>query len=112
MEHVHQTATTAEWFTRKGRHAVYAGGKSVPLPDPVATEGPLPTARNQAFLFLLKNSATASVIKGRFFSGASLPVCPAKKTFSGILYFFRNELGAGAKCFMSMPVGTTAIDVL
>ena len=26
-------ATTAEWFRTKGRHKIYAGGKSVPLTD-------------------------------------------------------------------------------
>jgi tetraether lipid synthase len=49
VEHVHQTATTADWFARKGRHAVYAGGKNVPLPDPkLVAGGPLPTATSVA----------------------------------------------------------------
>ena len=49
VEHVHQTATTADWFARKGRHAVYAGGKNVPLPDQaLVAGGPLPTATSVA----------------------------------------------------------------
>jgi len=32
IENMHKTATTAEWFKKVGRHKVYAGGKSVPLP--------------------------------------------------------------------------------
>ncbi|HMC83520.1 MAG TPA: radical SAM protein [Candidatus Polarisedimenticolia bacterium] len=45
VERVHQTATTAEWFAKKGRHAIYAGGRSVPLPamSESATGGSLPT---------------------------------------------------------------------
>jgi hypothetical protein len=31
VEKVHQNATTIEWFKTKGRHPIYAGGKSVPL---------------------------------------------------------------------------------
>jgi uncharacterized radical SAM superfamily Fe-S cluster-containing enzyme len=31
IEHMHQTATTSEWFKTVGRHKIYAGGKSVPL---------------------------------------------------------------------------------
>ena len=40
IENMHQTANTAEWFKKVGRHKIYAGGKSVPLPglDP-ATAG-------------------------------------------------------------------------
>ena len=49
VEHVHQTATTADWFSRKGRHAVYAGGKNVPLADQaLVAGGPLPTATSVA----------------------------------------------------------------
>ena len=49
VEHVHQTATTAEWFARKGRHAVYAGGKPVPLLDQtLAASGPPPTPTSVA----------------------------------------------------------------
>jgi len=49
VEHVHQTATTADWFARKGRHAVYAGGKNVPLPDQTLIAGaPLPTPTSVA----------------------------------------------------------------
>ncbi|MCI0408750.1 MAG: radical SAM protein, partial [Acidobacteria bacterium] len=49
VEHVHQTATTADWFARKGRHAVYAGGKNVPLPDQaLVAGGALPTATSVA----------------------------------------------------------------
>jgi len=32
IEHMHMTATTAEWYQKVGKHKVYAGGKSVPLP--------------------------------------------------------------------------------
>ena len=31
VENIHRTATTAEWYSKKGRHHVFAGGKSVPL---------------------------------------------------------------------------------
>ncbi len=33
IEHMHQNATVAEWFTQNGKHEVFAGGKDVPLPD-------------------------------------------------------------------------------
>jgi len=33
VERVHMTATTADWYARKGRHVVYAGGKKIPLPE-------------------------------------------------------------------------------
>jgi len=32
VENMHQTANTVEWFKTEGRHPIYAGGKSVPLP--------------------------------------------------------------------------------
>jgi hypothetical protein len=32
IENMHKTASTAEWFKKIGRHKIYAGGKSVPLP--------------------------------------------------------------------------------
>ena len=32
IENMHKTATTTEWFKKVGRHKIYAGGKSVPLP--------------------------------------------------------------------------------
>jgi hypothetical protein len=32
IENMHMTATTAEWYSQAGKHKVYAGGKSVPLP--------------------------------------------------------------------------------
>jgi len=32
IENMHKTASTAEWFKKVGRHKIYAGGKSVPLP--------------------------------------------------------------------------------
>jgi uncharacterized radical SAM superfamily Fe-S cluster-containing enzyme len=34
VEQMHMNATTAEWFKTKGRHKIYAGGKSVPLTAP------------------------------------------------------------------------------
>ncbi len=33
VEQAHRSATTADWYAHKGRHVVYAGGRSVPLPD-------------------------------------------------------------------------------
>jgi hypothetical protein len=37
VETMHMNATTAEWFRTRGRHAIYAGGKSVPLPAAART---------------------------------------------------------------------------
>jgi hypothetical protein len=34
VEKMHMNATTAQWFKTKGRHKIYAGGKSVPLAEP------------------------------------------------------------------------------
>jgi hypothetical protein len=31
VEMLHRSASTAEWFRTRGRHRIYAGGKSVPL---------------------------------------------------------------------------------
>ena len=43
IENMHKTASVRDWFKEKGRHPVYAGGKSVPLEDPArkaaATDG-------------------------------------------------------------------------
>ncbi len=39
VEQVHRSATTADWYARKGRHVVYAGGRNVPLPDPFPEAG-------------------------------------------------------------------------
>ncbi len=67
VERVHQTATTAEWFARKGRHVVYAGGKSVPLPDQIPLAGgPLPTATSVAVpgLKILTGQAQSGVTAG------------------------------------------------
>ena len=33
VEKLHSNATTMEWFKTRGRHPIYAGGKSVPLPQ-------------------------------------------------------------------------------
>jgi hypothetical protein len=33
VEKIFQTATTTKWFQAMGKHAVYAGGKNVPLPS-------------------------------------------------------------------------------
>jgi hypothetical protein len=41
IEEMFQTATTAEWYKTRGRHEVFARGRSVPLPDAV----PLPPGR-------------------------------------------------------------------
>ena len=34
VEKIFQTANTTKWFQAMGKHAVYAGGKDVPLPAP------------------------------------------------------------------------------
>jgi uncharacterized radical SAM superfamily Fe-S cluster-containing enzyme len=34
VEKMHMSATTVEWFKTRGRHPIYAGGKSVPLDTP------------------------------------------------------------------------------
>ena len=33
IEKMHMTATLTKWYDEHGRHAIYAGGKAVPLPD-------------------------------------------------------------------------------
>jgi len=33
IEKMHMTATLTKWYEENGRHAIYAGGKAVPLPD-------------------------------------------------------------------------------
>ena len=33
IEKMHMTATLTKWYEEHGRHAIYAGGKAVPLPD-------------------------------------------------------------------------------
>jgi hypothetical protein len=33
IEHIHMTATTAQWYSQRGRHTVYAGRRRVPLPE-------------------------------------------------------------------------------
>ena len=33
IEKMHMTASLTKWYEENGRHAIYAGGKSVPLPD-------------------------------------------------------------------------------
>ncbi len=33
IEHIHMTATVAEWYKEHGKHEVFAGGKDVPLTD-------------------------------------------------------------------------------
>ncbi|HWP84733.1 MAG TPA: radical SAM protein, partial [Terriglobia bacterium] len=33
IEKMHMTATLTKWYEEHGRHAIYAGGKSVPLAD-------------------------------------------------------------------------------
>ncbi len=37
VENMFQVASTKEWFRTKGRHKIYAAGKSVPLPEPSAS---------------------------------------------------------------------------
>ncbi|MGH9443712.1 MAG: radical SAM protein [Thermoanaerobaculia bacterium] len=43
VEEIFRSATTAEWYRTKGRHKVYARGKSVPLPT-LEPAGPVPLA--------------------------------------------------------------------
>src|SRR5437867_5078266 len=45
VEKIFQSATTAQWFKAMGKHAVYAGGKSVPLAPAEMKNAPLPQAR-------------------------------------------------------------------
>jgi hypothetical protein len=44
IEEMFRTATVAEWYREKGRHPVYAGGASIPLPSyrPSAFPAPQP----------------------------------------------------------------------
>jgi hypothetical protein len=39
VEMIHRNASTAEWFRTRGRHAIYAGGKPVPLLEPATPHG-------------------------------------------------------------------------
>jgi hypothetical protein len=44
VEHMHKSATTAQWYKERGKHKVYANGKDMPLPlydDPITTKIPL-----------------------------------------------------------------------
>ncbi len=41
LEEMFQTATLSEWYKTKGRHTVYARGKSVPLPTHSGAPAPL-----------------------------------------------------------------------
>jgi len=36
VEKVFQTSSTRDWFKERGRHSIYAGGHSVPLPEPAS----------------------------------------------------------------------------
>jgi uncharacterized radical SAM superfamily Fe-S cluster-containing enzyme len=51
IEEMFQTATLAEWYKTRGRHEVYARGRSVPLPTlpgqqvPIVPEAPAPARR-------------------------------------------------------------------
>ena len=40
VEKIFQTASTAKWFQAMGKHAVYAGGKDVPLASPEMKNAP------------------------------------------------------------------------
>lgn len=40
MENMFQVASTKEWYATKGRHKVYAAGKHVEMPAPVADGAP------------------------------------------------------------------------
>ncbi|MGD8376577.1 MAG: radical SAM protein [Acidobacteriota bacterium] len=44
VEHLYQNSSTADWFQTKGRHKVYAAGKSVPLAQLRGLEGGRSTA--------------------------------------------------------------------
>jgi uncharacterized radical SAM superfamily Fe-S cluster-containing enzyme len=56
VEEMYQSATLAQWYKEKGRHPVYAHGKSVPLPSfsprpmpaTLPTAPPLPAAAREA----------------------------------------------------------------
>jgi tetraether lipid synthase len=56
VEEMYQTATLAQWYKEKGRHPIYAHGKSVPLPsfaprpmpETLPTMEPLPAAARSA----------------------------------------------------------------
>ena len=62
IEEMHQTATLADWYRDKGRHPIYAGGKSVPLPTyrprPAAPEE-LPQAAKAGLGMALPSFGTA-----------------------------------------------------
>jgi hypothetical protein len=45
VEKIFRSSTTAQWFKAMGRHPVYAGGKSVPLPAPELLNTPPPAQR-------------------------------------------------------------------
>ena len=34
-------ATTRDWFQQKGRHAIYAGDRPIPLPEPLKRRLPV-----------------------------------------------------------------------
>jgi uncharacterized radical SAM superfamily Fe-S cluster-containing enzyme len=47
IEHMHKNASTAEWYKKNGKHAVYANGKDLRLPmysDPITSKIPVMSA--------------------------------------------------------------------
>jgi hypothetical protein len=47
IEHMHKNASTAEWYKKHGKHAVYANGKDLRLPmysDPITSRIPVTSA--------------------------------------------------------------------
>ncbi len=69
IEHMHRTATTAEWFQRVGRHKIYAGGRSVPLP--VFAEGANGQGRVGAGGCCSRPAAQAAIPVGAFVGAGS-----------------------------------------
>ena len=53
VEKIFQTATTTDWFKAVGKHPVYAGGKSVPIPAAQMTTVPPPPRSRTAFPIIM-----------------------------------------------------------
>jgi uncharacterized radical SAM superfamily Fe-S cluster-containing enzyme len=58
VEHMHMSATTAEWYKKHGKHKVYANGKDLKLPmydDPITSRIPV-RAKNGRLTIAVANS--------------------------------------------------------